>query len=446
MNNVGMSNFYQTHRWLVTIAITLLWLNTGNSSAQQESNSVNDFSKYEKKFTWKVSKELVDARSAAQPANNFDEAKVPNYTLPDIFTLANGKKVATTAVWDQQRRSELLNLFRTEVYGFAPPKPDNLTFRVVESDPHAMGGKATLKRVAISFQLKDEPFTFHLTLFVPNHPGTKSPVFLELNHRGIEKIDQTGDSISDFWPAKYVIERGYAIAVIDVSAEVEPDEPNAATGIRVFYRQHYAKPDELTWGALSAWGWAGSRAIDYFEIDPDVNAAQVAMVGHSRGGKAALWAGAQDTRIALTCSNCSGEGGSSLSRRRFGNYILEMTRKNSHWFAPKYKTYAGNESTMPFDQHMVVALVAPRGYQCGNASEDLWADPRGSWLSLIEASKVWVMYGKAQPMKDEMPLVNDLLINGHIAYHMREGGHNLEKFDWKLYLDHADVLFKKNTK
>jgi hypothetical protein len=436
--NVGL-----TPPWLVAFAITLIWISTGMASAQQESNFSTDFSKYEKKFTWKVSRDLVDKMSASHPANNCDETKVPNYTLPDIFTLDNGKKITTISEWEEQRRSELLNLFRSEVYGFAPPKPDNLAFRVIESDPQAMDGKATLKRVAISFQLQGEPFTFHLTLFVPNQRRGKSPVFLQLNHRSINNTDPTRKTISDYWPAEYVIERGYAIAAINVAAEVEPDEPNATTGIRIFYRQHYAKSDELTWGAISAWAWAGSRAVDYFETDPDINPSQVAVVGQSRTGKTALWAGARDTRIALTCSNCAGEGGPAISRRMFGEYIHNLNTRFSYWFSPKYDSYSGNESTMPFDQHMVVALVAPRGYHGADASEDLWADPRGSWLSLAEASNVWVIYGKVKPLKDEMPLVNDLLINGPIAYHLREGGHNLEKFDWKLYLDHADVLFKK---
>jgi len=402
-----------------------------------------DFAKYEKKVPWEPSKELVDKLMAKKSSINYDEAKVRPYALPDILTLAGGGKVTTTAVWEQQRRGELLDLFRQYVYGVAPPKPGTLTFRMVESDPKAMAGKATLKRVAISFTLQGEPFTFHLTLFVPNQRQGKAPVFLLLNHRGPENTDPTRQRQMEFWPAEYVIARGYAIAAINVAAEVEPDNAKATTGIRAFYRQRYPKPDELTWGALGAWAWSGSRAVDYFETDPDINAAQIAVIGHSRGGKTSLWAGAQDTRFALACVNDAGEGGPALSRRNFGEDNAAINRSFPHWFAPKYATYAGREDTLPVDQHELVALVAPRGYHGADATSDLWADQRGSWLALVEASKVWALYGKTQPLQDEMPRVNDLLFQGPVAYHIREGGHGLLLFDWKLHLDHADSLFQR---
>ena len=405
-----------------------------------------DFSKYEKKSAWTPSRELVEKLGAKQSSINYDEAKVRSYTLPDLLTLANGEKVTTTAVWEQPRRGELLDLFRRYVYGFAPPKPDTLTFHLIESDSKAMAGKATLKRVAVSFQLQGEPFTFHLTLFVPNERQGKTPVFLLLNHRAPENTDPTRKTQMEFWPAEYAIARSYAIAAINVAAEVEPDNAKATTGVRAFYRKHYAKPDELTWGALSAWAWSGSRAVDYFETDPDIDTAKIAVIGHSRGGKTSLWAGAQDTRFALACVNDAGEGGPALSRRNFGEDNAAINKSFPHWFAPKYATYAGKEDTLPVDHHEVVALVAPRGYHGADASNDLWADPRGSWLSLVEASRVWALYGKLSPLKDEMPLMNDLLLHGPIAYHLREGGHGLTMFDWKLHLDHADSLFKKAVK
>ncbi len=365
-----------------------------------------DFSKYEKKFPWAPSRELVDKLTAKQSRINYDEAKVRPYTLPDVLALAGGQKAATTVVWEQQRRGELLDLFRRHVYGFSPPKPETLAFCIVESDSKAMAGKATLKRVAVSFQLQGEPFTFHLTLFVPNARQGKAPVFLLLNHRGPENTDPTRKTQMELWPAEYAIGRGYAIAAINVAAEVEPDNAKATTGVRAFYRKYYAKPDELTWGALGAWAWSGSRAVDYFQTDPDIDAAQIAVIGHSRGGKTSLWAGAQDNRFALVCVNDAGEGGPALSRRNFGEDNAAINKSFPHWFAPTYATYAGKEDTLPADQHELVALVAPRGYHGADAA-------------------------------------NDLLIRGPMAYHIREGGHGLTLFDWKLHLDHADSLFKK---
>jgi len=405
-----------------------------------------NFSQYEKKFPWKPSRELVDKLTAKRPSINYDEARVRPYTLPDILTLASGGKVATTAVWEQQRRGELLDLFRREVYGVAPPKPDNLAFRVLESNPQAMDGQATLKRVALSFQLKGEPFAFHLTLFVPNQRQGRAPAFLLLNHRDPENTDPTRKVKSEFWPAEYLIGRGYAIAAVNVAAEVEPDNAKATNGVRMFYRQHSARADEFTWGALAAWAWAGSRAVDYFETDPDINTARIAVIGHSRGGKTSLWAGAQDERFALVCVNDSGCTGSSLSKRNLGEDLAALNKSFPHWTTAKYKEYSNHEDRLPVDQHQLVALVAPRGLHDGEATQDLWADPRGSWLALVEASKVWTMYGKAAAMKGEMPLVNDLRLNGSMAFHQREGGHGLTMFDWKLYLDHADTLFKKRVR
>lgn len=169
---------------------------------------------------------------------------------------------------------------------------------------------------------------------------------------------------------------------------------------------------------------------------------KIAVVGHSRGGKTSLWAGAQDNRFALVIPNNAGDGGPSIARRRLGNTIEVMTGRNPHWFVPKYAGYAGVENSMPFDQHMLIALIAPRGYHAGDGSEDLWHDPRGAWLALVEASKVWAMYGQARQMKDKMPMVNDLLINGPLANHIRKGGHGLLFYDWKLYLDHAGHFYK----
>jgi len=385
------------------------------------------------------------AKAPAGSSSNYDESKVRPYMLPDLFTFADGSKVTTTAQWETRRRGELLELFSREMYGVSPPKPAGLTFRVEQTDPHSMDGQATRKQIALSFPLGPETFTFRLTLFVPNALQGCAPVFLLLNHRPADNTDPTRVNRSDFWPAETAIARGYAIAAVNVSADVEPDRRDATTGVRASYRKHSSKADELTWGTIAAWAWAGSRAVDYFESDDDIDAARIAVVGHSRSGKSALWAAAQDTRFALACVNGAGEGGPALARRNFGETILQETTNFPHWFVPKYTTYAGKEDTLPFDQHQLIALVAPRGYHGGDGVLDTWADPRGSWLSFVEASKVWALWGKAPALKEDMPRLNDLLVAGPLAYHVRDGIHNLTTLDWKLYLDHADSLFKKTA-
>lgn len=400
---------------------------------------------FETKQPWVPDPELVASQNKRRPESNFDESKVPPWTLPPLLKFADGSPITTPADWSR-RREQLLSVFQSEMFGVSPPRPDGLSFEVVETDPRAMNGAATLKRIAIRFLLADETFTFHLTLFVPNQRNGAVPVFLQINHRGIENTDPTRKTPSGFWPAEEVIARGYAIAAINVAAEVDPDnfEATQTTGVRAFYRQHHSDAESFTWGTLAAWGWAGSRGVDYFLTDADIDNNGVALIGHSRTGKAALWAAAQDERMALVCVNGAGEGGPAIARRHFGETLGQITRNFRHWFTPRYATYAQRIEELPMDSHQLIALVAPRAYHGGDAADDLWADPRGSWLALVEASKVWQLHGKADPLQDAMPQMNDVLIHGPLGYHIRAAGHDLTPFDWKLYLDHADALWPRN--
>ncbi|MBI5694064.1 MAG: acetylxylan esterase [Verrucomicrobia bacterium] len=401
-----------------------------------------DFSTYPVKGPWVLSDAFLAAASARRKESNFYESKIAPYVLPPLFTATDGRPVATAAEWDARRRPELLALFREHVYGVAPPRPPDLTFRTLSNDPAALGGRATLKRVAIEFRLGNETFSFPLTLFVPKQRRGPAPVFLLLNHRSPANTDPTRQIKSEFWPVEYAVSRGYAMAAINVADEVDPDHNRATTGVRVFYHRH-PEAAKFTWATISAWAWAGSRAVDYFETDPDLDRQRIAVIGHSRTGKTSLWAAAQDPRFALACVNDAGESGPALARRNFGETVEMITRSFPYWFTPKYATYARNVAALPVDQHQLVALVAPRGYHGADATEDLHADPRGSWLALVEASAVWARYGKASAWHDEMPRVNELRIDGPLAYHLREGGHALTTFDWKLYFDHADQLFRR---
>ncbi len=410
---------------------------------------------------WEVSREERDAQTARSrhPDWNVYEENVRAYTLPDLFRLADGGRVRSPEDWERRRRPELLEIFRWEMFGVAPPAPrpigsappwgqasrlpdgpDGFSSREIESAP-ALEGRATKRRVALEFVMGGERFGFPITIVVPTRRSAPAPVFLLLNHRGSEVAAAEAALDPEYWPLERGIELGFAMAVLHTSAEVEPDARHATTGVRAFFRRHHDAPETLTWGALGAWAWAASRAMDHFATDPDLDPARVAVVGHSRSGKAALWAAAQDTRFALVCCNNAGEGGPALARRDFGETLGHITRNFPHWFTPAYAAYADRIDDLPMDQHELIALVAPRGYHGADGALDLHADPRGSWLGLVEASRAWALFGAARPLPDRMPRVGEVLTDGPLAHHLRAGGHALTGSDWERFFAHASGLF-----
>ena len=391
---------------------------------------------------WRANPDVVARTSKGRPQFNYEEANVKPYTLPDA--LASGKgRVRTVAQW-KARRAEILELFRANVYGRRPGKPARLRFEALEENPKAMGGAATLKRVAVHSTQNGRTHRFDLTMFLPNAVRGPAPVFLLINNRAPSLADPTRSERSGFWPAEALVPRGYAIAALQYG-DLAPDnaEKFREGVIRLFEGATTGDRAPDAWAALAAWGWGASRALDYFETDPRLDAGRVAVVGHSRGGKAALWAGAEDERFALVISNESGEGGAALTRRNFGETLGRITESFPHWFAPRYKTFAGREATLPADQHMLLALIAPRALYVASADEDLWSDPRGEFLSLVHSSPVYALFGERPIEADGMPPLDRPLVVGRRAYHVRSGVHDLKLFDWERYMDFADALWKK---
>ncbi len=386
---------------------------------------------------WQANPQVVRETTQKQPGFNYEESLVPAYTLPDPLNTGR-TRIRTPQEW-QTRRSAILEQFRSHVYGRSPGRPERVSFQVLEEQPRAMDGAATLKRISILSAHAGREHRFGLTLFLPN-ARPRAAVFLLLNNRPASNIDPTRRELSDFWPAEQLVARGYGIAAIQTS-ELAPDDKDRFRdgAIQLFEGAVAAARPETAWAALAAWAWGASRAMDYFETDARVDAKRVAIVGHSRGGKAALWAGAEDERFALVVSNDSGEGGAALTRRHFGETLARITDAFPHWFAGKYKSFSARIDALPVDQHMLLALIAPRAVYVASADEDLWADPRGEFLSQVHASPVFALWGDRPIRAGDMPPLNRPLVVGRRGYHVRTGGHNLTREDWRYFMDFSDT-------
>ena len=353
-----------------------------------------------------------------------------------------GRVVRTPKAW-ASRRAEILELFREHVYGRSPGKPERLDFIVVEHKPDAMDGRATFKQVAIISTHQGREHRFELTVFLPWTRRKAVPVFLFLNNRPATNTDPTRREKSAFWPAERLVQGGYGIAAIQVG-DIAPDDKGRFRegAIGLFEGTTTGERAGDAWAALAAWAWGASRAMDYLVTDPAVDRNKVAVVGHSRGGKAALWAGAVDERFAMVVSNESGEGGAALSRRNFGETLARITEVFPHWFAGNYRSYAGRVASLPVDQHMLLSLIAPRALYVASADEDLWSDPRGEFLSIAMSSPVFGLWRDPRISPEAMPSLQMPLRVGRRGYHVRAGTHNLTLYDWERFADFADKLWK----
>ena len=378
---------------------------------------------------------------AQQDGFNYDESKVPSYSLPDPFVTQSGEPVTTSQSWEFVRRPEIVQLFENHVYGQVPKDFDAISFTTVNQDKAAMGGMAHLKEVDITVTRNNNKITIRLILFVPNARATSSPVFLLINHRAHENIDPTRTVKMDFWPAEKLIARGYAAATFHVQ---DVSDDNRETYKEDILQTLYPEQLEMKNGmrGLGAWAWGAMRAMDYFERDPDIDASKAGVVGHSRGGKASLWTGAQDPRWAITVSNDSGCGGAAISRRKFGETVKRINTNFPYWFTDNFDTYNDNEDALPIDQHMLISSIAPRAVYVASAIEDEWADPKGEFLSLKLGTRVHrEIYNLPVDLPAQLPAVNQPIHLPYVGHHIREGKHNLTAYDWTQFMDFADKLY-----
>ena len=387
--------------------------------------------------------------------------KLPENTrnVPSLFTCLDGTEAVTARDWEEKRRPEILEMMRREVYGRLPDMSGvSVSMRVTaeRSGDRIMNGRAVRRTVEVEAVRKDRHFVFCFDVFIPAAAKKPVPAFIEICNRGSMACDPARELLNEFYPAETIISRGYACAAFRTH-EVAPDyEEGFRTGFhRLFpeYAEDYcaevkdsdARPGDL-YGTITVWSWAASRILDYMETDPDIDEKRVAVVGHSRGGKTALWTGAQDRRFALAVSSCSGNSGTAISRGKTGESITQILDRFPFWFAKNYRRHAGHESEMPFDQHFLLALMAPRCVYISSKTLDAWADPRSEFESVVQASPAWQLYGEKGAVcgagqlnaATGMPFPETPLHDGHIGYHFKTGDHNMTDYDWDRYMDFAD--------
>jgi hypothetical protein len=411
--------------------------------------------------------QLVWGPALAQTTFLSDEQAVPPYELPVLLAMQNGAPVKSRRVWEQKRRPELLQLFEREMFGkWIGPGPA-LRFEVVEKAANVLEGKAIRQQVAMYVGTGADEKKVDILMYLPSGTTRPVPVFVGLNFHGNHTVHADTAIIlptgwvandPDFgavdhsatvagrgrranrWPVEALLEKGYGL-VTACYGDLFPDHINGfGQGASQWLERPGAEGEQTA--AIGVWAWGLSKIADYLVQDPLVDARRMAVFGHSRLGKAALWAGAQDTRFSLVISNNSGCGGAALSRRVFGETVAAINNRFPHWFCQNFRAYNGLEQSLPFDQHSLLALMAPRPVYVASAAEDLWADPRGEFLAAYHAGEVYKLYGQPVLTDASMPALHQPVMQ-RTGYHIREGKHDVTLYDWQQYMQFADKWWKR---
>jgi len=388
---------------------------------------------------------------------NYDEALVGNYTLPDPLVLANGKPVRDAKTWSEKRRPEIVRLFEENQYGRAPGRPAAMTFDVFDKGTPALDGKALRREVTVYFSGDKAGPKMDLLLYLPAGAPKPVPLLLNLSFSANSSTVAADPGVKpgEVWNArdkkKVPASQGMSFGRIDVPRLLDAGfgfatiyygdiDPDFIGGLPFGIRAHYLKPGQSEpapdeWGAIAAWAWGLSRAVDYLETDKGVDAKRIAILGVSRLGKTVMWAGARDTRIALVIASCSGEGGAALSRRNYGETIAHLTAPSRfpYQFCANYQKFAEHVNQFPVDANLLVALMAPRPVLLQTGDKDQWSDPKGEFLAAVAAGPVFRLLGKQGLDTDQWPPAGTPILHT-LGYYMHAGGHGTIPSDWDQYL------------
>lgn len=378
--------------------------------------------------------------------SNYDESKVPAYTLPDPLVLANGRPVRDARTWRNERRREILRTYESEIYGRIPARTPKVAWRIAETNVSARDGAAIMKRVIGRIGDDENAPEIKLTVYTPAAVKTRVPLILLVNFGGGPPPPPTagrgrGNFPSDPPVAAEILAKGWGYATVGY-LDIQPDRADAwkegVIGVTLAGRAQPA-PDE--WGTIGAWSWGISRILDYLETDRSVNARQIAVHGHSRLGKTVLWASALDERIAAVFSSCAGEMGSALARRDWGETVDDMAQNFPWQFAGNFQKWPGRWNEMPVDAHMLIALSAPRPVFITGGTTDQWADPVGEFLAEVAAGPVYRLLGRKDLGVTTLPPLDTPLTSGDLGWHYHTGGHTATPADWNAFLEFLDKYF-----
>ena len=405
-------------------------------------------------------------------AFHYDEAGVPPYMLPDPLRMNNGRPVTSATMWWRERRPQILQLFATQMFGETPAKRLPVRYGPVKIDRNALGGTAIREQVTVYFAAgKSEP-AMHILLYLPRHATKPSPVFVGLNWSGNQAVahdpgidlntlwvpdqgnrlrshpetaaEASRGTDADQWQVARLINDGYGLATA-YDGDIEPDfEGGMRYGVRaLFLKPGQTAPSPDQWGALGAWAWGMSRILDWLNTNRAIDSGQVVLIGHSRLGKAALWAGAQDRRFAIVISNESGKGGAALLKRDYGETVEHLNVRFPYWFCRNFQRYSNHADLLPVDSPELLALIAPRPLYIGSAVPK-FLDPEGEFLAAVAAGPVYQLLGKEGLDTTTMPPLNQPIMH-QIGYHERSGKHEVTAWDWEQYLKFADTHFNRIT-
>lgn len=344
--------------------------------------------------------------------------------VPDVLKSVGGENITDVKGWEANRE-KLKELLSVNEYGLLPPPPKDKRFEIQENDERYFANTGIYQKILITVTMENGEFSFPIQFIRPKTEG---------RHKTVVFLNFRNDVPDKYYPAEEICDNCIAVAMLyykDVTSD-DGDFTNGLAGL--LYKN--GERGQYDAGKIMMWAWAAMRVMDFLETQDSVDLKNVAVLGHSRLGKTALVTAAYDERFAIAHSNDSGCSGAAITRQKTGEHVDDICRNFPFWFCENYKTYRNNEDAMPFDQHYLLALIAPRYVSVGSASEDLWADPVSEFLSCAAASDVFALYGKEGFVApDRLPQVDDAFFEGSIGYYLRGGSHYLGRYDWNRFIE-----------